>query len=30
MYAEAKYIKAISDVLGVSKPTIYRALEKVK
>jgi predicted DNA-binding transcriptional regulator AlpA len=28
MYAEGKYIKDIADVLGVSRPTIYRVLEK--
>lgn len=28
MYAEGKYVKDIAEVLGVSRPTIYRALEK--
>lgn len=28
MYAEGRYVKEIADVLGVSRPTIYRALEK--
>jgi transposase-like protein len=28
MYSEGKYIKDIADVLGVSRPTIYRVLEK--
>jgi hypothetical protein len=27
MYAEGKFIKDIADVLGVSRPTIYRAFE---
>jgi DNA invertase Pin-like site-specific DNA recombinase len=29
MYSEGKYIKDIADVLGVSRPTIYRALESI-
>lgn len=28
MYSEGKYVKEIADVLGVSRPTIYRVLEK--
>lgn len=28
MYAEGKYVKEIAEVLGVSRPTIYRALEE--
>jgi transposase-like protein len=28
MYAEGKYIRDIADVFGVSRPTIYRVLEK--
>lgn len=28
MYAEGKFVKDIAEVLGVSRPTIYRALEK--
>jgi DNA invertase Pin-like site-specific DNA recombinase len=28
MYSEGEYIKDIADVLGVSRPTIYRALDK--
>jgi DNA invertase Pin-like site-specific DNA recombinase len=28
MYAEGKYVKEISEVMGVSRPTIYRVLEK--
>lgn len=28
MYAEGKYVKDIAEVLGVSRPTIYRALEQ--
>jgi len=28
LYSEGKYIKDIADVLGVSRPTIYRVLEK--
>jgi transposase-like protein len=28
MYSEGQYIKDIADVLGVSRPTIYRVLEK--
>lgn len=27
MYSEGKYVKEIAEVLGVSRPTIYRALE---
>lgn len=27
MYAEGKFVKEIAEVLGVSRPTIYRALE---
>jgi DNA invertase Pin-like site-specific DNA recombinase len=30
MYSEGNYIKDIADVLGVSRPTIYRVLEKLK
>lgn len=30
MYAEGKFVKEIAEVLGVSRPTIYRALEGVK
>jgi DNA invertase Pin-like site-specific DNA recombinase len=28
MYSEGKYVKEIAEVLGVSRPTIYRALEQ--
>lgn len=28
MYSEGKFVKDIAEVLGVSRPTIYRALEK--
>ena len=28
MYSDGKFIKEIAEVLGVSRPTIYRALEK--
>lgn len=28
MYAEGVFVKEISEILGVSRPTIYRALEK--
>jgi predicted DNA-binding transcriptional regulator AlpA len=28
MYPEGKYIKDNADALGVSRPTIYRVLEK--
>lgn len=27
MYSEGRYVKDIADILGVSRPTIYRALE---
>jgi excisionase family DNA binding protein len=27
MYSEGKYVKEIADVLGVSRPTIYRVLD---
>jgi DNA invertase Pin-like site-specific DNA recombinase len=27
MYSEGKYVKEIAEVLGVSRPTIYRCLE---
>jgi DNA invertase Pin-like site-specific DNA recombinase len=30
MYSDGKYIKEIAEVLGVSRPTIYRVLEKAK
>ena len=29
MYSQGRYVKEIAEVLGVSRPTIYRALEQV-
>jgi predicted DNA-binding transcriptional regulator AlpA len=30
MYSDGKHIKEIAEVLGFSKPAIYRVLEKAK